>query len=164
MHIAGWLGTEHQAYAEEQFAKLRTAGLTEAFKYHCTIDRLQKQSFLRDLDLFSVPTTYREPKGRSALEAMASGLAVVLPDHGAFSELIAETKAGVLVRPEDPSHLTEVIGALLDDPTRCAEFGRCGMQSITNGLKRPGDGQANSENLCTCSVPAVRSIITHWLL
>ena len=130
-------GTEHQAYAEKQFAKLRTAEPTEAFKCHCTIDRLQKQSFFEGLRSVLSTNDLQKTRGRFALEAMASGLAVVLPDHGAFSELIAKSKAGVLVRPEDPSHLAEVIGALPDNPARYAEFGRCGMQAIQtdrNGL------------------------------
>ena len=52
------------------------------------------------LDLFSVPTVYAEPKGRYVLEALASGVPVVQPAHGAFPEMLAQVdneKVGLVV-------------------------------------------------------------------
>jgi glycosyltransferase involved in cell wall biosynthesis len=133
LRIAGWLGTEHKSFAEEQFEKLRNAGLGDAYSYSGIVDRQEKLEFLAGLDVFTVPTTYREPKGRFALEAMACGLPVVLPDHGAFPELIAETQCGVLVRPNDPQHLAAELDLLLDDPDRCGNLGASGKNAIHDG-------------------------------
>ena len=44
---------------------------------------------LPSIDVLSVPSGYHEPKGLYLLEAMACGVPVVQPDHGAFPELIA---------------------------------------------------------------------------
>lgn len=130
LHLAGWLGTEHQEYADTQFAKLDQAGLGNAFEYHGVIDRHDKLAFLSQLDLFAVPTTYKEPKGRFALEAMACGVPVVLPSHGAFPELIEQTGAGVLVPPEDPIQLARTMEQLLDDPVRRAHLGKQGHAAM----------------------------------
>ena len=130
LQIAGWLGTEHQEYADEQFKRLDAAGLENAYTYHGTVDRAEKVNFLQSLDVFTVPTTYREPKGRFALEAMACGVPLVLPEHGAFPEMVAETKAGVLVKPSDAAHLAEELLKLLDDAERRREFGEAGRTSI----------------------------------
>ena len=133
LRIAGWLGTEHQAYVKQQFAKLTAAGLADHFEYRGVVDRSAKLAFLRDLDVFSVPTIYREPKGLFALEAMATGLPVVLPDHGAFPEMIAACQGGSLVRPEDPDHLADVLDQLLDDTERRAAFGQAGRDAVLHG-------------------------------
>ena len=51
----------------------------------------QKLSFLRSLDMLSVPATYDEPKGFFLLEAMASGVPVVQPRRGSFPEIVEKT-------------------------------------------------------------------------
>lgn len=130
LRIAGWVGTEHKSFAEEQFQRLRAAGLAESFSYSGVVNRAEKLAFLRSLDVFSVPTTYREPKGRFALEAMACGIPLVLPQHGAFPELIADSKCGVLVRPGDAEHLAAELHALLDDPERCRQLGEAGRRAV----------------------------------
>jgi glycosyltransferase involved in cell wall biosynthesis len=115
LRIAGWLGDNNRKYAEEQFAKLLDAGLQEAFEYMGSVSRDEKIAFLRQIDVFSVPTTYREPKGLFVLEALAAGTPVVQPDHGAFPELIAATGGGRLVAPDDPIALADGIEQLLSD-------------------------------------------------
>jgi glycosyltransferase involved in cell wall biosynthesis len=67
----------------------------------------------------SVPTVYRESKGISILEALANGVPVVQPAHGAFPELIADTGGGLLFDPENVDHLAEQLArVLLDDELR----------------------------------------------
>ncbi len=128
LHIAGWVGDDPEGYAEEQFQKLHDAGLADAFEYRDLFERHQdKVDFLRELDVLSTPTTYREPKGLFVLEALAAGVPVVQPDHGAFPELLADTGGGRLVRPNDPAHLADVLHELLLDHEarkKLAEHGR----------------------------------------
>ncbi|MEO8497115.1 MAG: glycosyltransferase family 4 protein [Planctomycetota bacterium] len=119
LEIAGWLGENNRSYAEAEFAKLRAAGLQDHFHYAGSIDREEKLAFLQRLDVFSVPTTYREPKGLFVLEALAAGVPVVLPSHGAFPELLAATGGGRLVAPNDPLALAdELERTLFDQPAR----------------------------------------------
>ena len=40
--------------------------------------------FLQTIDVLSVPTTYREPKGLYVLEALANGVPVVQPATAPF--------------------------------------------------------------------------------
>ena len=130
LHVAGWLGEHRRKYAEEQFDKLRAAGLGDALHYAGSVDRHGKVEFLRQLDVLSVPTVYREPKGLFVLEALAMGVPVVQPNHGAFPELIEWTGGGRLVRPEDPAHLALVLHELLTDHAARRELGRCGRESV----------------------------------
>jgi glycosyltransferase involved in cell wall biosynthesis len=130
LQIAGWLGDHHRDYVDQQFDKLQQAGLTDACHYAGELDRIEKHEFLEGLDLFSVPTTYQDPKGIFVLEALAAGVPVIQPDHGAFPELLATTGGGRLVRPDDPGHLAEILGELLDAPESRLALGAAGQQTV----------------------------------
>ena len=110
--------------------RLRGAGLAERFEFVGELDRPGKIAFLRSLDVMSLPTVYHESKGLSVLEAMAGGVPVVLPRHGAFPELIERTGAGVLHEPLNPESLADALAELIRDPQRAAEMGRHGYDAI----------------------------------
>ncbi|HTN77288.1 MAG TPA: glycosyltransferase family 4 protein, partial [Pirellulaceae bacterium] len=130
LHVAGWLGAPNKPYAEAQFAKVRAAGHGAALQYHGEVDRAGKLAFLREIDLLSVPTTYREPKGLFVLEALAAGVPVVQPDHGAFPELLASTGGGRLVRANDAGHLAEELASLLNNPVERAALAQAGRAAV----------------------------------
>ncbi|MEM6330971.1 MAG: glycosyltransferase, partial [Planctomycetota bacterium] len=75
-------------------------------------------------------TVYRESKGLPAIEALAAGTPVVLPEHGAFPELVAETGGGLLHRPEDPLHLAERLAELLCGPELATRHGMAGRDAV----------------------------------
>jgi glycosyltransferase involved in cell wall biosynthesis len=109
---------------------LATAGFGGEFQYRGALDRGQKIDFLRNLDVFSVPTVYVEPKGLFLLEAMACGVPVVQPRHGAFPEVIAKTSGGVLVEPHDARSLAEGLYRVWKDPAVRADLGRNGFEGV----------------------------------
>lgn len=130
LQIAGWLGKQHEAYAATQFAKLDQAGLGDRYRYLGTIDRATKQQWLSQLDLFSVPTVYQEPKGLYVLEALAAGAPVVLPRHGAFPELVQATGGGQLVTPDDPAALAAALHRLIGDTAQRRQLARDGQRAV----------------------------------
>lgn len=127
LRSAGWLGAGDQAYYDEQLAKLAAAGLADRYAYGGSpADRAGKFAFLHELDLFSVPTTYQEPKGLFVLEALAAGLPVVAPAHGGFPELLPGEVAR-LHAPHDSVALADELHALVLDAAareRLANLGR----------------------------------------
>jgi glycosyltransferase involved in cell wall biosynthesis len=127
---AGYLGSDHQAYYEGIERQLASWGLAHEFSYAGTVDRDAKAKFLRSLDVLSVPSDYHEPKGLYLLEAMASGVPVVQPNHGAFPEMLNKTGGGVLSRSEQPADVADAIFDLWRDPARAAGMGRCGAQGV----------------------------------
>src|SRR5262249_9553575 len=96
LKIAGWLGEQNRPYADSAFRRLREAGFGDVFEYLAEINRRGKLDFLGSIDVLAVPTTYQEPKGLFVLEALAAGVPVIQPDHGAFPEVLAETEGGLL--------------------------------------------------------------------
>jgi glycosyltransferase involved in cell wall biosynthesis len=130
LRFGGWLGATDRPYYETWIRRLREAGAGDVFEHVEIPDRAAKIRFLSQLDVFSVPTVYREPKGIYVLEALAAGRPVVQPDHGAFPELLAGTGGGRLVPPEDPAALADVLHGLLNDPAQRRRLGETGRRAV----------------------------------
>ena len=134
LRVGGYLGQQHQGYFETvcQLAK----PLGAAFEYiGSPPGHAEKVSFLKSLDLFSVPARFQEPKGLYVLEALANGLPVVLPDHAAFPELIQSTGGGLLTEMENPDSLASSLRqVLLDSDLRyaLAQAGYAGVRRNHN--------------------------------
>ncbi len=118
LHAGGWLGASNRSFFEQQVDRIREAGLEQSFQYHGVLDRAEKLEFLRSLYVLSVPSAYRESKGLYVLEALASGVPVVEPNHGAFPELLEQTGGGVFFTPGDREGLASALAGLLGDPER----------------------------------------------
>jgi glycosyltransferase involved in cell wall biosynthesis len=130
LRVSGWLGASHRPYFEDVRKRLESSGLAGDFTHVESPDHDSKVRFFQEIDVLSVPTTYREPKGLYVLEALANGVPVVQPAHGSFVELIEATGGGLLVRPEDPQDLARGLRRLLDDPGLRAELGRRGQEVV----------------------------------
>jgi glycosyltransferase involved in cell wall biosynthesis len=130
LSAAGYLAPEHRGYLEKVEAALEAAGVRSEFRYHGTLDRAGKMEFLRSLDVASLPTPYAEPKGLSVLEALACGVPAVVPDHGAFPEIVARTAGGVLFPPGDTDALAAELRGLSADPARRRALGVRGARGV----------------------------------
>ncbi len=113
LEAAGYMAPEQRAYLNGIEKQLREWGLD--FQYRGALDRTQKIAYLESLDVLSTPTVYADPKGLFVLEAMAAGVPVVQPDHGAFPEIIRKTGGGILVEPENPRSLADGLLKILRD-------------------------------------------------
>ena len=129
LEVAGYLAPDQQKYLKDA-ENLVGAGFSGEFQYRGALDRDQKIEFLRGLDVFSVPTSYVEPKGLFLLEAMACGVPVVQPRHGAFPEMLEKTRGGVLVEPGDALSLAEGLYDLWKYPARRVELGNNGFEGV----------------------------------
>ena len=88
-----------------------------------------------------VLTTGPEPFGRTALEAMASGAAVITSGRGGLTEICGQY--AVTVEPSDANGIAAALGQLLDTPDWRAE------------LAAPG---ASGSRRCSISEPIARQM------
>jgi glycosyltransferase involved in cell wall biosynthesis len=130
--VGGYLAPEHRPYLEGIAESLRAAGLGDEFVYRGSVERAKKVQFFHDIDVLSVPSPYHEPKGLYLLEAMACGVPVVQPNHGAFPEMIERTGGGVLARSANGQDVADAIFELWKDPQRASELGRRGAAGVRN--------------------------------
>lgn len=129
LRVGGYLSKRDRAYFDAVCRKARP--LESAFEYIGSPSaRADKVAFLKSLDVLSVPTVYREPKGLYVLEAWANGVPVVQPRHGAFPELIETAGGGVLVPPGDSEALAFELEQLMHDAPRREALARAGYDGV----------------------------------
>ena len=117
-------------YWREIRRTLRREALTERFEYLGEVDFLAKVDLMRSLSAFCAPAIKPEALGTSALEAMAAGVPVVVPDDGVFPETLALTEGGLLFEPASAESLAAAIARLADDPDAADAMGVAGMHGI----------------------------------
>ena len=130
LEAAGYLSPADRTYFERARQSLQRHGLADHFSYRGELDREAKLAFFRGLDVLSVPATYDEPKGLFLLEAMASGVPVVMPRRGAFVEIVEKTGGGLLVEPDNPERLADGLYSLWQDRERAAALGRHAFEGV----------------------------------
>jgi glycosyltransferase involved in cell wall biosynthesis len=130
LEAAGYLPPAQVPYLDTVKRSLEKAGLAEEFTYRGALDRDGKLAFLRSLDVFSVPATYDEPKGLFLLEAMASGVPVMQPRRGAFTEIVEKTGGGLLVAPDDAMSLADGLLQLFENRAMAEDLGTRGFRGV----------------------------------
>jgi glycosyltransferase involved in cell wall biosynthesis len=119
--------SEH-GYRARCLAVAAELGVSDRFRWLGQVDRPGKLRLLESIDVFAMPTMFPEAKGLPVIEAMAAGVPVVAPSHGAFPEMLDNERAGLLHAPGDPADLARVIGRLLDDEELASRCGRHGHE------------------------------------
>ncbi|MGH9385096.1 MAG: glycosyltransferase family 4 protein [Vicinamibacterales bacterium] len=127
---AGYLAPEHRSYLDGLERQLESWGLGDEFEYRGAVERAAKVAFFHGIDVLSVPSGYHEPKGLYVLEAMACGVPVVQPAHGAFPEIIGRTHGGVLARSEAGTDVADALYEVWRNPEHAAALGRNGAAGV----------------------------------
>ena len=130
---AGYLAAADRPYLEKIQTHLAEHGLAQRFTYQGEMDRPGKIAFLQSLDMMCLPTVYQESKALPVLEAWANGVPVVVPDHGTFPELVADTGGGLLYQAGDPAALAEALARLIRDPPMGTALGPRVNKPSTHG-------------------------------
>ncbi|MBL9117475.1 MAG: glycosyltransferase family 4 protein [Verrucomicrobiaceae bacterium] len=130
LKIGGSATKSDEAYIKQVKAKLDAAGLKGRYEFHTNLNASDKVRFFRDVTVFSVPCTYGEAFGLYVLEAIASGVPVVQPRHGAFPEILELTKGGLLCEPDSAESLAEGLNQLLLDDVARQRMADEGMNNV----------------------------------
>lgn len=131
LEIAGGMTAEDEPFVDEQRRKLAQAGLSDCSSIRPNIDRDEKLSFLPKLSVFSVPARYPEAFGLYVVEALAAGVPVVLPESGAFPELVEQTKGGCIYQFNEPIALADALESLLENPEQAKKIGLTGHEIVS---------------------------------
>jgi glycosyltransferase involved in cell wall biosynthesis len=130
VQAVGYVDAAERAYLAGIQREMADAGLADRFEYLGEPDRADKIAFLQSLDAFCLPTVYRESKGLSVLEAWANAVPVVIPSHGAFPEMMADTGGGVLCEPNSPPALAAALKRLALDPDFASQCGLTAQRAV----------------------------------
>jgi len=130
LEVAGTLPKENESFLEEQKRKITAAGLDHFVVFRPNLSREEKIDFLTQLTLFCVPVRVPEAFGLYVAEAMAAGVSVVLPDHGAFPEILEKTGGGITYSSTEPESLLRALGGQLGDPADSSSMGKQGRAAV----------------------------------
>ncbi|MCX4093695.1 glycosyltransferase family 4 protein [Nocardia sp. alder85J] len=100
-------------------------GLSDVVTVVAGLSDTELAFLLSSAEIACIPSMY-EGFSLPAVEAMASGAALVASRAGALPEVVGD--CGVLVEPGNVGELAAAIGALLDDPQRTARLGVAGRR------------------------------------
>jgi glycosyltransferase involved in cell wall biosynthesis len=128
-HIGGGCGPGDEAFVTQQRAKLEKAGVLADASFFPNVTREGKIQFLQSLDVFCTPALYGEAFGLYVIEALAAGVPVVQPRHGAYPEIVELTGGGLIAEP-DTVALAGAIESLLLNPARARAFGDAGQRAV----------------------------------
>jgi len=145
--VAGTLPKENQSFLEEQKRKITAAGLDQFVVFRPNLNRQEKIDFLTKLSLFCVPARVPEAFGLYVIEAMAAGVSVVLPDHGAFPEILEKTGGGITYSTTEPESLLPTLGEQLRDPSGCSAMGEQGRVAVHEKFSNEGLARQLEENI-----------------
>ncbi len=152
LKASGYLSRVHDGYVKGIRARVDEAGVGDRVEILGTVDRQQKLDFLQSIDLFALPTIYRDPKGLPVLEALANGVPVVQPNHGAFPEIIKATGGGLLHQPEDTQDLAAKLASLLANAAWRQELGERGRTAV--------HAHFSDQRMATETIQAYQSVFT----
>lgn len=130
LRLAGYMGAAEKPYLAKIQAVVADAGFEDRLEYHGETSRDGKIAFMHGLDLFCMPSVFPESKGIPVMEALANGVPVAAPRHGAFVELIESTGGGELYPPGDRAAMAACLRGLLLDRGKARALGAAGFEAI----------------------------------
>ena len=100
---------------------------------HCDIRFVGRQDdvlpWYQAADLFVLPS-HGEGLPNALLEAMACGLPVIATEVGGNSDVVLHGRTGLLIQPDCPQQLADVVTALLADDARRAAWGESARRHV----------------------------------
>jgi glycosyltransferase involved in cell wall biosynthesis len=108
-----------------EITEIKQVGHVTVLGYIADMRRL-----LNEVDLFVLPSCYREGVPQVLLEAASMSLPLITTDAPGCREAVAEGVNGFLIPVRNAAALAERIEYLLDHPELCLAFGRAGREKV----------------------------------
>jgi glycosyltransferase involved in cell wall biosynthesis len=138
--VAGTAGHDPHPPERDYPEHLRALAIDRDVRFVGQVDDAALAQLYRQASVVALPSVHMTCYGRpiatpellglTAIEAMASGAAVVASRIGGVSEVIVEGDTGYLVEPGDVAQLRARLEELLADPARARAMGARGRQLV----------------------------------
>ncbi|MBI9018801.1 MAG: glycosyltransferase family 4 protein [Phycisphaerae bacterium] len=131
LKIAGGMTNEDKPFVKANIQKLSASEYMDDVEFTPTFQRNERFDFFSSISVLAV-SEKREPSyGMYALEALASGVAVLLPDHDIFRQYQKDLGEVIqLYDRKDQGQLQDKLAFMLSDPGQMSQLGRAGRQKL----------------------------------
>ena len=127
--ITGQVQNKDQAYFDAQISKVKQAGLQEQVVYLGELPFVEIPALVRSMSIVTA-LSRNEGFGLTVLEAMASGVAVLTSDAGAWPEVVRNGIDGHTVSSNNNQVLSDTLAKMLESPDTLHTMGAQGRQRI----------------------------------
>jgi len=150
LRATGGVTSGDQRFYQAMHRRLADAACDDSVDIVTDFSKASRKQFLRTVSVLSVPVPQGEAFGLFALEAGGCGVPVVLPDVGAFREVVEMTGGGIVYDPNDPDALFEGLKRLLLDSSLARDLGEKARAVVRTQLT--GDAMAEKMNAVYASL------------
>lgn len=128
-------GAENSDYLEQLQTLVRTRGLTSVVEFLGVVPKERMPDVYARSDVLLFTSIWPEPFGRTLVEAMASGVAVISTCVGGAGEIVESGVNALTFEAGDAEELTEQIERLIGNPEHCLQLARTGRRTILEGYR-----------------------------
>jgi glycosyltransferase involved in cell wall biosynthesis len=130
LHATGGYNHDDKPFLRRIMRKLKKLKFDKDVKIISPFLQERRFDFLSSLSVLSVPLPFPEAFGMFIIESLASGVPVVVPKNGAFSEIMEATKGGLTYDPARFNELVQRLDTLLSHPAYAGDMGRSGRKHV----------------------------------
>ncbi|MFB2550675.1 glycosyltransferase family 4 protein [Ensifer soli] len=151
--VCGRVTAKEARFGETLTEAVSKAGLTDRIRFPGEVDDITP--WYRRLTLYVAPSR-NEGFGLTPLEAMASGVAVVASDAGAYAEMVVPGETGAVVPAGDYEALRDALALYLADPVAARRAGEAGLARVSADFALAGEARAVNDVYATLLDPYTR--------
>ncbi len=129
LHVCGETTPKFQAYLNEQKLKISEANLTDQVEFLGKVAFDALPALYRSMDIVCA-VSRNEGFGLTPLEAMASGVAVLTSEAGAWKDIVENGVQGYCVPTGNVSAIQEKLELMINDPEKLTEMGKAGRKHV----------------------------------
>lgn len=127
--IVGQTTANNDTFLNDLKERVRSAGLEDRILFLGEQPDARIPDLFRAVDLFIAPQRW-EGFGLTPLEAMASGVPVIVSTAGAFPEMVDEGNSGHILASMTPDALSDAIVSMTQNKETLAQMGSAGRKDV----------------------------------
>jgi len=123
-------GSGDETYIQSLKDKAKSLGIQDRIHFLGMLKREEVLDEMRNAYAFISASLWEEPFGRTNIESLACGAALIAADTGAIREIVADSKCAEIYEKTNAQQLAAIMDDLLRNQTKRAELARRGVQRI----------------------------------
>ncbi len=130
LHISGGFTGDDLYFRDQIRDRIHNSGFEGSIEYFERFDREGRDEFMKGLTLFCTPVPKGEAFGLGAVEAMACGVPVLMPDTGAFREIVELAGGGKVYPPDGKENLFSAMKEILSNRKQLQTYSNQGKEGV----------------------------------